>query len=65
MTKKQWEVFAFFLVLALCIALILCGCQSYKKVEYYENGQIKMQEERSGIPDWSDNKQFNINASKL
>lgn len=39
---------------------ILNGCQSLKKIEYYENGKIKSVEEREGFPNFSENKNFNL-----
>jgi hypothetical protein len=52
-------------IVLFLIVIFLTGCQSYKKTEYYEDGQVKLEEERSGIPNWSEGKILNIQGAKM
>jgi len=44
----------------LAFLLITVSCQNYSKTEFYSNGQIKSEETRNGVPNWSENKNFNL-----
>ena len=46
------------MIMVLCIVIMICcaGCQSYHKVEYYEDGTLKSEETKEGVPDWSPGK---------
>ena len=55
--------FLFWLAVAITISLMAFGCQNYTKKEYYENGQLKSEEIRDGIPNWSSGKTFIVEGT--
>lgn len=42
------------LILLFCLILIASGCQKFTEKEYYENGNIKKEINREGVPNWSE-----------
>ena len=49
------------------VIALLTGCQTYKQVdtEYYESGKVKRKiiTDRSGLPNWSENKNITVRGS--
>jgi len=60
MGMRKWLTWCLWLSTALFV-----GCQTYSKVEYYEDGQIKSEEHRTGVRNYSDGKQFHANVSGI
>ncbi len=51
-TILNWKNLIFFLI----VCFLFCGCQNYSEKEYFENGNIKKEIQRNGVPNWSKNK---------
>jgi len=65
--KDLWvTVGHFWIAVAFVIALMmLSGCATESKKEYYENGQIKSEFNREGFITWSDGNNKNLPLSHL
>lgn len=55
---RQINIYDFIMIvfLTICVMIFCFGCQQYSEKEYYENGQIKREVNRNGVPNWSKNK---------
>ncbi len=59
-------------LIAICVAIGATSCQTYTCTEYFEKLHPETREQlikkyikRSGVPNWSDDKEFNISGAKI